>query len=83
MKEEDSNWIAAPIWASQVLSFLFSVSSKSSLSPHKGRQRTDIFSSAFLRNVHKTKAKRCSQDSVSFSPLCVWGPIRNRQLLTA
>lgn len=43
MKEEDSNWIPAPIWASQVLSFLFSVSSKSSLSPHQGRQRADLF----------------------------------------
>ena len=43
VKEEDSNWIPVLIWTSQVMSFLFSVSSKSSISTHQCRQRADLF----------------------------------------
>lgn len=57
MKEEDSNWIPAPIWASQVLSFLFSVSTKSSLSPHQGRQRADLFFLLSLGMSTKQRSK--------------------------
>lgn len=66
MKEEDSNWIPVLIWTSQVLSFLFSVSSKSSLSPHQGRQRADLFFLLYLGMSTKQRPKEAPRIQFPF-----------------